>query len=462
MSQGAPPAQYGNKGNNTSTNRTIPTPRRLSTSTRNPYQLTVTGNRDSLPSIQTTQLYFTSRENVQFSRQLQLETNNIGPLDSTGGTRLSHQVGQASLPPNDHFSIVKRRVLAGEGGSPEPASERSSGNGIYLPGPIHKQAVPCSKERRIVQTHGESETSELLCPEIPFQNGRVRNDQGSIANRRLDVYLGHIPVGSSCPGTQEFSEVHVGQKNLRVHLSSIWTSQCSPHICKVSPASHGILAEAGTTIDHYLDDILIMHQSREGLLHQVELTMQLLESLGFTINREKSQLSLSQQIQFLGFQVDSRQMKFFLLEEKVQDTVQICQEILIRDRLPIWQLSQLLGKLNVAPQALLSAPLHYRQLQQLKIQSLRRSKSFNTLVTLDQRATEELLRCRMGSSVPGSQDRRTMVPSGARPAHQYVRTDSSPVSSTDICKGWPQRTETHPSNNGQCLNTDICLPDGGN
>lgn len=39
----------------------------------------------------------------------------------------------------------------------------------------------------------------------------------------------------------------------------------------------------------YLDDILIMDQSREGVLCHVELTARLLESLGFTINREKSQ-----------------------------------------------------------------------------------------------------------------------------------------------------------------------------
>ena len=35
----------------------------------------------------------------------------------------------------------------------------------------------------------------------------------------------------------------------------------------------------------------------------------LLESLGFTINVAKSQLSPSQQIKFLGFQVDSKRMK---------------------------------------------------------------------------------------------------------------------------------------------------------
>ena len=67
----------------------------------------------------------------------------------------------------------------------------------------------------------------------------------------------------------------------------------------------------------YLDDILFMYQSREGLLHQVGLAIQLLESLGFTNNREKSQLTLSQRIQFLGIQVNSQEMKLFLPEERM-------------------------------------------------------------------------------------------------------------------------------------------------
>lgn len=44
----------------------------------------------------------------------------------------------------------------------------------------------------------------------------------------------------------------------------------------------------------YLGDILIMHQSREGLSYQIERTIQLLESLRFTINREESQTTPSQ------------------------------------------------------------------------------------------------------------------------------------------------------------------------
>ena len=54
----------------------------------------------------------------------------------------------------------------------------------------------------------------------------------------------------------------------------------------------------------YVDDILIMHQSKEILQHQVQLIVHLLESLGFIINGDKSQLDPSQEIQFLGFQTN--------------------------------------------------------------------------------------------------------------------------------------------------------------
>ena len=109
-------------------------------------------------------------------------------------------------------------VLAGGGGSPKPPSEMSGGDGTLLPGPICKQVISCTQERWIIQTCGEPEAIELLCQEITFQDGRVRNDQGSTVERRLDMYLGLkgcIPVSSNCLGTP-----------------------------------HGLFAEAGTTSNH--------------------------------------------------------------------------------------------------------------------------------------------------------------------------------------------------------------------
>ena len=132
----------------------------------------------------------------------------------------------------------------------------------------------------------------------------------------------------------------------------------------------------------YLNDLLIMNQSLEVFQSQANQTVQLLESLGFNIDWEKSQLVPSRKIQFLGFQVDSMTMKLFLLEDKVQQISQMSHNLLSQQKVSLRCLSQLLGKMSATNLAVLPAPLWYHSLQQLKIQSLI-GLSYDNLVTLD-------------------------------------------------------------------------------
>ena len=238
-----------------------------------------------------------------------------------------------------------------------------------------------------------------------------------------------------------------------------------------------------------------MHQSKEILQHQVQLTVHLLESLGFIINGDKSQLDPSQEIQFLGFQTNevlpsggenTRHCSSLPGDSgpgKVVNSTTVMTFGQVKHCLPSGPISP-----NTLPStaAVLSAPICYRQLQQLKIQSLKRSRLFDTLVTLDQRAVEELLwwkdqlrnwngrdivppppdinRCLqhwLGSSVSRSQDRRTMVPAGASTAHKCSRVDSSLLGSEDICERQPQGLDAYPFENGQCLSPNLCQSDGG-
>ena len=120
------------------------------------------------------------------------------------------------------------------------------------------------------------------------------------------------------------------------------------------------------------------------------MTVQLMESLGFTMNLEKSQLRPAQWTQFLGFILDSTRMKFFLPEEKLLGISQMCQSLLDQAKVSIWQRSQLLGRMAATSPAVLLAPLRYRQLQHFKIRSFRRFESFDVLVTLDQGAIQDL------------------------------------------------------------------------
>ena len=135
------------RGSNASTS--CATPRKVSFNTRSQSQLTTSKNRDSCTSSttsQTNQSYFASRKSLQLPRQL--EEDNIGSLDPTGGTRLSDRVGQDpfSEVADGHFNNFKGGILVGGRGSPEPTSEGSSGNCNLLPGPIYKQVVSGGKD----------------------------------------------------------------------------------------------------------------------------------------------------------------------------------------------------------------------------------------------------------------------------------------------------------------------------
>ena len=168
----------------------------------------------SITSTTTDRSYNVCRENITL--YVQLEANNVRSLDTTGGTRLPHRMEQTAFPSlsSYHLSEIRRGVHAGDGRGTEPASERSSGNSITLPGTVCEQIVLGGKEGQILPPSGEPVTTKLLCEETPLQNGRVRDDQGSAAGRRLDVLTGpkgHIPVSISVQGGQEIPAIYLGQ-----------------------------------------------------------------------------------------------------------------------------------------------------------------------------------------------------------------------------------------------------------
>ena len=150
---------------------------------------------------------------------MQLEANNVRSLDTTGGTRLPHRMEHTALPglSSYHLSEIRRGVRAGDGRGTEPVSERSSGNSVALPGTACEQIVLGGKEGRILPPSGEPATTKLLCEKTPLQNGRVRDDQGSAAGRRLDVFTGpkgRIPVSISVQGGQEIPVIYLGQQDI--------------------------------------------------------------------------------------------------------------------------------------------------------------------------------------------------------------------------------------------------------
>jgi len=122
-----------------------------------------------------------------------------------------------------------------------------------------------------------------------------------------------------------------------------------------------MLRHQGVRLVMYLDDILIMSQSREELMKHLSMITSLLELLGFVVNREKCQLIPTQLIQYLGFMVDSREMKIRLSEEKATQIATACRRTRQRGSVSVRDLARLIGKMIAMLPGIFPAPLWYRE-----------------------------------------------------------------------------------------------------
>ena len=152
----------------------------------------------------------------------------------------------------------------------------------------------------------------------------------------------------------------------------------------------------GILIIIYLDDILLAARTYHECLCQTNFAIDLLESLGFRINREKSHLIPSQHIPFLGFVVDSTTMTIGLPLEK-NASIQSLAAALKESSQPVTlrSLSRFIGMCTATRPAVFQAPAHYRHLQFLKSSVLQNSSELNWVhnrkVSLNQAAKEDLV-----------------------------------------------------------------------
>ena len=152
-----------------------------------------------------------------------------------------------------------------------------------------------------------------------------------------------------------------------------------------------LLRQQGIRLIIYLDDILIMAESSNLELHQAASALNLLESLGFIVNYEKSHLVPTQEIEFLGLLVNSKNLTLILPGEKLRKIRKRCKQLLGISDLSIRELSKFLGLLTSSIQAIFPAPLHFRNLQRLKNQAMTAHQSYETMISLDQAAREEVI-----------------------------------------------------------------------
>ena len=124
-----------------------------------------------------------------------------------------------------------------------------------------------------------------------------------------------------------------------------------------------LLRKKGIRCIIFLDDLLIMGKVKKELESLSQEIILLLQLLGFRINFEKSHLTPTQTIKYLGFWIDSTKMIISLPEDKVRGIIQACQTAVLKQKLSVRDLARLLGRMSATAMAVLPAPICYRSLQ---------------------------------------------------------------------------------------------------
>lgn len=154
-----------------------------------------------------------------------------------------------------------------------------------------------------------------------------------------------------------------------------------------------ILRTLGLRLIIYIDDILLMADSVLTAKAHTAALIFLLENLGFIINLPKSLLDPTQEIDFLGFTVNSVTMEIKVPGSKIKQVRQEAKKLLEADTCTALTLSRFLGKLNHVAQAIPPAPLFYRNLQSCLQAGLEEKggKDYSGPAHLTQPAMEELI-----------------------------------------------------------------------
>ena len=193
--------------------------------------------------------------------------------------------------------------------------------------------------------------------------------------------------------TSQISPVSLEREALSIQIPPVRLSSGPRTFSKLLKPAVALLRRLGVRLLIFLDDIILLNQDKTALITDRNSTLWLLQKLGFVINWGKSVLTSRQRIQYLGYMLDSRTMTLAFPEEKIMGIQAKWRDLLMMETVSVRQLSELIGTLTASVMAVLTVPLHYRQLQMLKSKGLLiGGQNYNTKIQLTPMAIMEM-RC---------------------------------------------------------------------
>ena len=160
---------------------------------------------------------------------------------------------------------------------------------------------------------------------------------------------------------------------------------------KITKPLFASLREKGHLNSPYFDDSILLGDDWEDCAQNIMDTVEMATDGGFVIHPEKSIFVPTQNIEFLGFWINSVTMTVKLSSEKAQKIRQLCLDLLGFRKPTIRTVARVVGKMVAAFPAVLFGKLYYRQLDNEKSLALKESHGdFEGKMKLSEQAKDDL------------------------------------------------------------------------
>ena len=131
------------------------------------------------------------------------------------------------------------------------------------------------------------------------------------------------------------------------------------------------LRNLGHAITSFIDHSLVVGETQSETVAATIDTIKTFDSLGFLVHDEKSQLEPTQEITYLGFVINSKEMTVTLTEERKQKVMQTCIDLLRQKRSKIRSVASCIWLLVSSLPGVPLGQLHYSGLERDKNSELR-------------------------------------------------------------------------------------------
>ena len=232
---------------------------------------------------------------------------------------------------------------------------------------------------------------------IEYQHFKMESLTCAIQLMKKNCYMASIDL------TDAYYTVPVAVEH-RKYLRFFWRNRLFQYTClpnglasapryftKLLKPVYSTLRSQGYLNVGYIDDSYLQGDSKTECSINILTTQNLFESLGFLINLEKSVLQPCQKLTFLGFILDSVNMKVFLTTEKAEKVILACQQLLNKNAASIREVAQVIGLLVSSLPAVQYGPLYYRSLEIDKNTALQQNYgNYEATMTLSSESRDDI------------------------------------------------------------------------